>query len=225
MELSQEEQTLVELLKKPSDELDFSVRAANCLANASIDTVGHIVTRNLSEISTMKNFGRKSQNEIKFLLDELGLHLDTILVPAVKAVLEEHYANLGLPSLDSWSDKTHNYQSRKPVVAEPPTKPKIERVAFITQMQKDAETRCGELRKEVEQLRCLRTVLASSLAVSVTENSHEVLRRFFDECYGRPTEELIVKRITKIDACISTLNDMYKAFNQCLAVAQILDAS
>ncbi|MDR1040234.1 MAG: DNA-directed RNA polymerase subunit alpha [Deltaproteobacteria bacterium] len=57
------------------DELELSVRAANCLKNADIYYIGELVQKTESEMLKTKNFGRKSLNEIKDVLNNLGLHL------------------------------------------------------------------------------------------------------------------------------------------------------
>ena len=62
-------------LLKNVHELELSVRAANCLKNASIRTIGDLVQRTESEMLRTKNFGRKSLNEIKEILHEMGLSL------------------------------------------------------------------------------------------------------------------------------------------------------
>jgi len=56
-------------------ELELSVRAANCLKNANIKSIGDLVQRTESEMLRTKNFGRKSLNEIKEILAEMGLSL------------------------------------------------------------------------------------------------------------------------------------------------------
>ncbi|MES2614297.1 MAG: DNA-directed RNA polymerase subunit alpha [Bdellovibrionota bacterium] len=66
---------LNENLYKSVDELELSVRAANCLENAGIRYIGELVIRSESEMLKTKNFGRKTLNEIKDLLSEMGLHL------------------------------------------------------------------------------------------------------------------------------------------------------
>ncbi len=57
------------------DELELSVRSANCLQNANIRLIGELVQRSESEMLKTKNFGRKSLNEIKEVLLSMGLHL------------------------------------------------------------------------------------------------------------------------------------------------------
>jgi len=67
-------------LSRPVDDLELSVRSANCLRNANIRYIGELVQRTETEMLKTKNFGRKSLNEIKQLLSEmdlgLGLKLD-----------------------------------------------------------------------------------------------------------------------------------------------------
>src|SRR5262249_17365777 len=56
-------------------ELDLSVRSSNCLRIANIATIGDLVQKTESELLKTKNFGKKSLNEIKTILGELGLSL------------------------------------------------------------------------------------------------------------------------------------------------------
>jgi DNA-directed RNA polymerase subunit alpha len=64
-----------ENLYKSVDELELSVRAANCLENAGIRYIGELVMKSEAEMLKTKNFGRKTLNEIKDILAEMGLHL------------------------------------------------------------------------------------------------------------------------------------------------------
>jgi DNA-directed RNA polymerase subunit alpha len=57
------------------DELELSVRSANCLQNANIRYIGELVQRSENEMLKTKNFGRKSLNEIKEVLSSMGLSL------------------------------------------------------------------------------------------------------------------------------------------------------
>ncbi len=66
---------LVENLMKSVDELELSVRAQNCLRNANIKTIRDLVLKTESEMLKTKNFGRKSLQEIKNILAEMGLRL------------------------------------------------------------------------------------------------------------------------------------------------------
>jgi DNA-directed RNA polymerase subunit alpha len=70
-----ESEPLNENLFRCVDELDLSVRSANCLQNADIKYIGELVQRTESEMLKTKNFGRKSLLEIKELLSEMGLGL------------------------------------------------------------------------------------------------------------------------------------------------------
>ncbi|TIL61984.1 MAG: DNA-directed RNA polymerase subunit alpha, partial [Mesorhizobium sp.] len=62
------------LLKKV-DELELSVRSANCLKNDNIVYIGDLIQKTEAEMLRTPNFGRKSLNEIKEVLAAMGLHL------------------------------------------------------------------------------------------------------------------------------------------------------
>ncbi len=64
-----------ENLFRSVDELELSVRSANCLKNADIRHIGELVQKTEAEMLKTKNFGRKSLNEIKEILAEMGLSL------------------------------------------------------------------------------------------------------------------------------------------------------
>jgi len=66
---------LNENLYKLVDELELSVRAANCLELAGVRYLGELVTKTEGDMLRTKNFGRKTLNEIKDILAEMGLHL------------------------------------------------------------------------------------------------------------------------------------------------------
>ncbi len=66
-------------LFKSVDELELSVRSANCLQNANIRLIGELVQRSESEMLKTKNFGRKSLNEIKEVLASMGLELGMVV--------------------------------------------------------------------------------------------------------------------------------------------------
>lgn len=74
VEVPQEEKFNENLLRTV-DELELSVRSANCLANANIKYIGDLVQKTESEMLKTKNFGRKSLKEIKEILAEMGLSL------------------------------------------------------------------------------------------------------------------------------------------------------
>ncbi len=77
-----------EHLLRKVDELELSVRSANCLQNANIKYIGELVQRSENEMLKTKNFGRKSLNEIKEILTEMGLSLGMRLDPAIVTELE-----------------------------------------------------------------------------------------------------------------------------------------
>lgn len=67
--------SLNENLFRSVDDLELSVRSANCLKNANIRYIGELVVKSEAEMLKTKNFGRKSLNEIKEILSEMGLGL------------------------------------------------------------------------------------------------------------------------------------------------------
>ena len=73
--VSEEQEKLNENLDKSVDELELSVRSANCLQNANIRYIGELVQKTEAEMLKTKNFGRKSLKEIKEILAEMGLQL------------------------------------------------------------------------------------------------------------------------------------------------------
>ena len=75
VEAPKEEAKLNENLFRSVDELELSVRSANCLQQANIKSIGDLVQRTEAEMLKTKNFGRKSLKEIKEILAEMGLSL------------------------------------------------------------------------------------------------------------------------------------------------------
>jgi DNA-directed RNA polymerase subunit alpha len=71
----QEREALGEKLNRSVDELELSVRSYNCLKNANIRTIGELVQKTEADMLKTKNFGRKSLNEIKEILETMGLSL------------------------------------------------------------------------------------------------------------------------------------------------------
>lgn len=61
------------ILSRSVEDLELSVRSANCLKNAGINTIGELVQKTEAEMLKTKNFGRKSLSEIKDILSEYGL--------------------------------------------------------------------------------------------------------------------------------------------------------
>lgn len=71
----EERERFNENLYRSVDELELSVRSANCLKNAGIKLIGELVSRSEAEMLKTQNFGRKSLNEIKDILVDMGLTL------------------------------------------------------------------------------------------------------------------------------------------------------
>jgi DNA-directed RNA polymerase subunit alpha len=82
---------LNENLFRNVDELELSVRASNCLKTANIRTIADLVQRTEAELLKTKNFGKKSLNEIKTILGEMGLHLGMRLDPEELERLRSQY--------------------------------------------------------------------------------------------------------------------------------------
>ncbi|MFH0788378.1 MAG: DNA-directed RNA polymerase subunit alpha [Pseudomonadota bacterium] len=80
-------------LYKSVEELELSVRSANCLKNANIHHIWELVQKTEPEMLKTKNFGRKSLNEIKAILDEMGLHLGLKMEGFVPPQIEEKKEN------------------------------------------------------------------------------------------------------------------------------------
>jgi len=73
------------------DELELSVRASNCLKTANIRTIADLVQKTEAELLKTKNFGKKSLNEIKTILGEMGLSLGMRLDPEELDRLRSQY--------------------------------------------------------------------------------------------------------------------------------------
>ncbi|MDP3980690.1 MAG: DNA-directed RNA polymerase subunit alpha C-terminal domain-containing protein, partial [Chlamydiota bacterium] len=77
-EPSEEEQEIAErdkVLNMSIDEIELSVRASNCIQQANIKTLGELASKTEQEMLKYKNFGKKSLNEIKKILVDMGLSL------------------------------------------------------------------------------------------------------------------------------------------------------
>jgi len=79
--VDREAERMVENLKRSVEELELSVRSYNCLKNADIKTIGELVQKSEGEMLKTKNFGRKSLNEIKDILSDMGLSFGMRLDP------------------------------------------------------------------------------------------------------------------------------------------------
>lgn len=78
-EVSEEEKKRLEYLKMGVNELELSVRSANCLKAASIRTIGELAQKTEAEMLKYRNFGKKSLAEIRQILTEMGLNLGMVL--------------------------------------------------------------------------------------------------------------------------------------------------
>jgi DNA-directed RNA polymerase subunit alpha len=79
-----------EALLKPVSELELSVRSANCLQNANIKYIYELVSKTEGEMLRTKNFGRKSLNEIKEILSQMGLGLGMKVDSIMKQVQQNN---------------------------------------------------------------------------------------------------------------------------------------
>ena len=79
VQLEEQAKEINKNLFRSVNELELSVRAANCLKNANIKTIADLVQKTEVEMLKTKNFGKKSLNEIKEILSEMGLGLGTKL--------------------------------------------------------------------------------------------------------------------------------------------------
>lgn len=74
-QVDEKKQKMIAYLSKSVEELELSVRSYNCLKNADIQTIAELVQKNEAEMLKTRNFGRKSLNEIKEILEGMGLSL------------------------------------------------------------------------------------------------------------------------------------------------------
>ncbi len=85
-EVDREAERMHDNLKRSVEELELSVRSYNCLKNADIKSIGELVQKTEAEMLKTKNFGRKSLNEIKEILSEMGLSFGMKLDPEGRLV-------------------------------------------------------------------------------------------------------------------------------------------
>jgi DNA-directed RNA polymerase subunit alpha len=74
-QVDEKKQKVLTNMAKCVEELELSVRSYNCLKNANIQTIAELVQKSDGEMLKTRNFGRKSLNEIKEILEDMGLHL------------------------------------------------------------------------------------------------------------------------------------------------------
>jgi len=87
-----EDRELLRTLLRSVGDIELSVRAQNCLNNASIGTLGELIVYSEAEMLKFRNFGQKSLNEIKDKIAELGLHLDYPIKELVRKAFERELA-------------------------------------------------------------------------------------------------------------------------------------
>ena len=91
-EVNEEQTRLRKILNMSVNEIELSVRAANCLNNANIITVGQLAQKTEQEMLKYRNFGKKSLNEIKEKLQSLNLSLGMKFEPGLLEPLKEESA-------------------------------------------------------------------------------------------------------------------------------------
>jgi DNA-directed RNA polymerase subunit alpha len=98
IELNTDRDAIMAKLALKINEIELSVRSTNCLAGANIDTIAELVVMPESEMLKFRNFGKKSLNEIKSKLEEMGLSLGMDLAKLginrdnVKTVISDYLA-------------------------------------------------------------------------------------------------------------------------------------
>ncbi len=83
------DESLMDKMKMSISELELSVRSANCLEEASIRTIGELVTKTEPELLQHRNFGKKSLNELNDILKKMGLSFGMKLHEDIKKKIDE----------------------------------------------------------------------------------------------------------------------------------------
>ncbi|MGD9547468.1 MAG: DNA-directed RNA polymerase subunit alpha [Candidatus Krumholzibacteriia bacterium] len=89
IEVNEEQVRLVELLGRNVEELELSVRSANCLKSGHIKTLFDLVTKSEQEMLKFRNFGRKSLNEISEILEGMNLQFGMAFDPEIAEKIRE----------------------------------------------------------------------------------------------------------------------------------------
>jgi DNA-directed RNA polymerase subunit alpha len=111
-------------LNRSVEELELSVRSYNCLKNANIQTIGELVQKTEAEMLKTKNFGRKSLNEIKEILAQMGLSLGMKIdengnaVPGPTSILPSAALAAGFSRFDDEDDLLDSVDMLLPTEAE-----------------------------------------------------------------------------------------------------------
>ena len=88
VEVDEEKERLVELLGRNVEELELSVRSANCLKSGNIQSLFDLVTKSEQEMLKFRNFGRKSLNEIQEILDGMELQFGMTFEPDIAEMVQ-----------------------------------------------------------------------------------------------------------------------------------------
>jgi WD40 repeat protein len=110
------------LLSKSVDELELTVRTYNCLKNAGVRTIRHLIERSESDLLGSKNFGKKSLNELRDIIESMGLHFGMEIPeysPSTDVSDEPYQLNL-LDMQVAVSHKAKNITFTTPLLAEMP---------------------------------------------------------------------------------------------------------
>jgi DNA-directed RNA polymerase subunit alpha len=111
-------------LNRSVEELELSVRSYNCLKNANIQTIGELVQKTEAEMLKTKNFGRKSLNEIKEILAQMGLSLGMKIddngnaVPGPTSILPAAALAAGFSRFDDEDDLLDSVDMQLPTETE-----------------------------------------------------------------------------------------------------------
>ena len=88
VEIDEEKERLVELLGRNVEELELSVRSANCLKSGNIQSLFDLVTKSEQEMLKFRNFGRKSLNEIQEIIDGMELQFGMTFEPDIAEMVQ-----------------------------------------------------------------------------------------------------------------------------------------
>ena len=98
-QVDEKKQKVLTNMAKCVEELELSVRSYNCLKNANIQTIAELVQKTDGEMLKTRNFGRKSLNEIKEILEDMGLHLGMKVDEEDLKQIPVSYTHLTLPTI------------------------------------------------------------------------------------------------------------------------------
>lgn len=112
--VSKEDVTINKNLFRPVKDLELSVRSANCLKNARILYIGDLVTRTEQDMLKTKNFGRKSLNEIKDFIKNMGLSLGMTVSEWPPKDIEALKKNSTEGEAENYSNFANNSQTSTP---------------------------------------------------------------------------------------------------------------